>query len=401
MATKRKTGLIFIGVLLLGHLLMAFAIFMLFRNNPTPPAPSEEERLIRQIQATETIDDQLPLLTSLYDYGSCSDEALVFVRKTLREAARQQHLQAQLALADTYVAEDPSETLFWWQLAANNTFSSEAQFALGCARLHGYGGTFDETRGRQLLELAKSQGHAPAYLTHLERVTQKPLPKNPPPTTAENHFLLGLYAAAGYECDIDPVLAETHWKTALQQGHLPAALFLGAAALRQNNLEVAIDYLSQASQADDPAIDTLLAHVYLSRVATPDAISRGGELLQRAAAKKFPPALYFLGHYTLNGLLPSEIEPYRYFRMAIDIQPFPLAVYAYGDCLFYGKGGVEASPKQAFPWIQIAAKHAILPAQWLLAKMYREGIGCSADPALASQWEATAKRADSRSHEEK
>lgn len=364
-------------------------------------APSPEALQMQALKSISNMDEALPKLKELYNYGSCSPEALTFIRERLLVAAREQNVDAQLLLAETYVCENAEETLFWWTIVANNTFHPEAQFALGCALGRGYGGTYGEKAAKEYLTMAKSQGHAAAYLTELSFERKDLLPQIPDPQSAEDYFMRGLYAAAGHNQTINLDEAEAFWEQALEMGYQDAGLFLGAMALKRNEPLRAVQYLEHVSTDANPAIDTLLASLYVERLATPKAKQDALIYLQRAIDAKFSPAMYLMGEYALKGKIVPPLEPYRYFRLAVETHPFPLAAYAYGNCLYKGEGGVEASPEKALPWVKMAAEASILPAQWMLVKMYREGIGVPQDRSLAEQWEKQAQKADSRPPEKR
>jgi TPR repeat protein len=170
-------------------------------------------------------------------------------------------------------------------------------------------------------------------------------------------------------------------------------------AFNTGDLPTALSYLTQAvDQTPTPPLQTLLARLYVEHLSTPEALTSALELLTHAAHAHYPPALYLLGHYKLSGILQTPHPAGHYFRQAVESKPFPAAAFAYGDCLYHGKGGLEANPEKAFPWIQMAAEASILRAQWRLAHMYREGIGTPVNIERANTWSQRAAKADSRTH---
>jgi TPR repeat protein len=210
--------------------------------------------------------------------------------------------------------------------------------------------------------------------------------------------MLGLYAATGYEMpNIDPVLAKKHLTTALEKGSTEAAIFLSALEQKQGNHTQAIAYLKLANKRNpNPSIQTLLAFRLMRQDPTPENCTYCMDLLLQAAQSQYAPALYLLGHYTLQGKMNPPEQPIAYFRRATEIKPFPAAAYAYGDCLFCGKGGAEQSSEKAAVWIKMAANGSYVPAQWRLAEMYNSGIGLPMDKAKANEWAQRANKADSR-----
>lgn len=362
---------------------------------PDPPVEEALEEQYRQrIEAAASFKEAFPALKALYNYGDCSPEALAFLRERLLLAAREEQVvDAQLLLAETTVLNNAEETLFWWRVAALNALHPDAQFALGCSLARGYGGEYNQVEAKALWTKAKNQGHAAAYLSLLALGRETPLPQIDHPTTAKDHFMVGLYAAAGHNQAPSPEVAEEHWEKALQQGYAEAGIFLAAMALRRDEIDDAIRYLEQATKDNNPAADTWLADLYLRHVATPEAKAKALELLLRASKANFAHANYLLGWHAIHSELNVPQEPFRYFRAAIEIEPSPIALYAYGACLFYGIGGETQAPEKALPWIKRAAEEDIVAAQWVLAKMYREGLGVEAQPQLADEWEARALKA--------
>lgn len=369
---------------------------------PDPPVEQSLEDLYRQrIETAASFKEALPALKALYNYGDCSPEARAFLRERLLVVAREeQAVEAQLLLAETTVLDDAEETLFWWRLAAINALHPDAQFALGCSLARGYGGEYDLVEAKSLWTKAKEQGHAAAYLSLLTLGRETPLPQINHPTTAKDYFMAGLYAAAGYNQAPSPEAAEEYWGKALQQGYAEAGVFLAAIALRRGETNVAIRNLEHATKDNNPAAETWLADLYLRHIATPEAKAKALELLLRASKANFAHANYLLGWHAIHSELDVPQEPFRYFRSTIEIEQSPIALYAYGACLFYGIGGEKQAPEKALSWIKRAAEEDVVAAQWLLAKMYREGLGVEAQPQLAEAWETRALRASTHPPQE-
>lgn len=408
MTSKQKKWILVSSIILIGHLIGALCAWCFFSNpsNTTQqPTKNPEDVLIQRIRDASPIEVALPLVDQLYNHGKCSSKALKVAREIWLVGARQQNVSAQLRLADSYVKENGDETLFWWRIAALNYMNADAQFALGCAILREYNGIkYNKERVLHFLNLAASQGHPAAALTLIEIESKKKLPKIDNPLSANDFFMLGLYAAAGHERKISLSDAEKYWKVAIEKGHHRAALFLGASCLKQEKYEQAIFNFNIANQETSAEIKTLLAHTYINSITTPEAIEKGKSLLLEAAESGYPPAHYLLGKYTLDNVFQANIMPSAHFRKAIegqnDQQPFPLASYAFGYCCYYGVGGESQSYEKAFPWIRSAANLNIISAQWLLSKMYREGLGTAVNLELADKWEARAHKANSLIHED-
>jgi TPR repeat protein len=62
------------------------------------------------------------------------------------------------------------------------------------------------------------------------------------------------------------------------------------------------------------------------------------------------------------------------------------APFTLGFLLYYGAAGLEANPAAAAPWLDLAAQQGNATAQYLLAGLYRDGIGLAADRVMALRW---------------
>jgi len=113
--------------------------------------------------------------------------------------------------------------------------------------------------------------------------------------------------------------------------------------------------------------------------------------LKPLADRGNPDAQYYIGTMVQHGhgTRAHARRAAEWYALA-GRQGHALALFALGFLLFYGggdgEGEIYADPNAAAPWLLHAAQRHVVPAQHLVGRMYRDGIGLPADPQKALEW---------------
>ena len=163
----------------------------------------------------------------------------------------------------------------------------------------------------------------------------------------------------------------------------PPAVSLCAEMCRQGNgvetiMDLDVEWRSKGEDYDSPVTQNALGE--LSEATDPQ---RAASYYQKAANRKYPPALYNLSRLYRDGLgVPrSNTLAAEYCQMAATLG-LPEAQNAFGIMLQEGTG-VKSSDELAFEWFKKAAEQGYAEAMYHLGRLYYKGRGTEQSDSMA------------------
>lgn len=157
-----------------------------------------------------------------------------------------------------------------------------------------------------------------------------------------------------------------------------------------SNKKLGLIWLSKSAARDNPKALTKLGMIYIEgKLATKD-INKGIELINKAAAQNYPPALSELAQIALSqGDSSKALELFNKVTALNDTESFLAFAHAYLD-----EKSPLYDPQKGFQWTLKAAQAGLLPAKKELVVLYEKGIGVIADPSQAAEWSTKVKQAE-------
>ncbi|MGX9148319.1 tetratricopeptide repeat protein [Mesorhizobium sp. 128a] len=242
-----------------------------------------------------------------------------------------------------------------------------ATYLLAVLTEHGFGVTSDLATAARLYQQAAEKGLPSAQ------------------------FRLGLALIDGSLVDPDPVAGEAWMRRAALAGNVEAAHFLGDrnAKSRPPDFAEAATWYRRAAEAGHQAAARALASLYLTGNGVVRDEKEGTRWLRTAAASGNQEAQVDLANLVLRGAgEPADTASVARWFEAAALSGDLTAAFNLGLCFTKGVG-VRQDEGQAAQWLRRAAE-GVAEAQYMYARMLRDGRGVVADAHHARAWFAEA-----------
>lgn len=156
--------------------------------------------------------------------------------------------------------------------------------------------------------------------------------------------------------------------------------FIGSRNASNNKL--GLIWLSKSAAGGNPKALTKLGGMYISgKLVSKDEI-KGVDLLTKAAAQNYMPAILDLGNYELSQ--GDGAKALEWFNKAVNehhVEAYLALAHAYLE-----EKSPLYNPKDGFLWTLKAAQDGFIPAKKELSNLYQKGIGVEVDANLANEW---------------
>jgi len=156
--------------------------------------------------------------------------------------------------------------------------------------------------------------------------------------------------------------------------------FIGSRSSSNNKL--GLIWLNKSANSGNPKALAKLGSLYISGKLVSKDATKGLELLNKAAAQNFAPAMVELGEIALSQNQKQEAN--QWFEKAAN-QRNDEAYLSLAHVYLQQKSPIY-DPKTGFMWTLKAAQDGFIEAKRDLAQLYQKGIGVAANPAIAKQW---------------
>jgi enhanced entry protein EnhC len=148
------------------------------------------------------------------------------------------------------------------------------------------------------------------------------------------------------------------------------------------NGKLGLIWLNKSANNGNPRAQTMLGRLTIEGKLVTKNKDAGIELLTKAAAQNYAPAMVALGDAALAENKPDEAV--KWYDKAVtlhDLNAYLHLAHAY----LQDKSSIY-NANSGFLWTLKAAQEGLTEAKSELANLYQKGIGVSADAALAKQW---------------
>lgn len=279
-----------------------------------------------------------------------------------------------------------------------------ADYYLGRIYLYGYGQLKNKKLALRYFQQSAEKGYVPAQLLlgrYYFAVKKDPeLAYKWFKRAADRDDLSAkMYVAAaylyGYGVGKNADRARIYYIDAAKAGNSIAQYQLGDyffSSRSSSNKRLGIIWLNKAAtEGNNPRAQTLLAEIYAEGKYTRPDLFTAQELLDKAVAQHYQPAMIVFGDLALK---KDEVETAkRWYEKAAKLNN-PQAQFKLANLYLNEKISFHDF-KQGFEWMLKAAQGNDVQAQKQLAALYEKGIGTEANPKESEQWlkkaEQTAK----------
>jgi TPR repeat protein len=343
--------------------------------------PKEAIKRLRQAAQQDHLEAQVGLGIYLLKGGDGADQNIKEARTFLHKAAKQNHPVAQFYLAEIYaegngVPANRKEAFKWYLASAESGYIPALQIVSKWF-LKGIGTAKNELKGYNFLTILAVQGDEEA-LTLLNNAA-----------TAGN--AIAQYTLSRYFADKNESELATYWlEKSVAQGFAVAQCQLAFVYSYNNDHERYIHYLKLAAEQGEPEAQTLLASAYESGFYVTQNLETAFQLAKKAAEQ---------GHVKANLLLGSYYDCSHKEEMGIERDPVkaaeclqkaakggnPEAIDQLGYCYLYGIG-VETIYDYAFQLFQQAAMLGNPMALFHIGFCYLAEFGRKRNQELALKW---------------
>ncbi len=168
------------------------------------------------------------------------------------------------------------------------------------------------------------------------------------------------------------------------QFQLARAYLYGKGVAR--NEEKAFEWMKSAAEKGHADAMGGMGYFYSAGLAVGQDAKLAEEWFRKGAEKGSAKARLNLSKLLLESGHPkAREEGVRWLREAAD-QAMPEAALTYGSSFYFGDHGLTKDPKQALPYLKVAAEAGLAGAQNLLGTLYSTGQGVSIDAVEAEGW---------------
>jgi hypothetical protein len=223
----------------------------------------------------------------------------------------------------------------------------------------------------------------------------KPLAEN---GNAAAQALIAELLARGLGVKRDQGQAAKWYRLAAEQG-IPEAEFQYALLLMQGSFfprddAQAMRLMRKAADSGNRLAQFNAAQMIVQAKPGAAGLTEAEPLFRKAANAGLADAQYAMSQLILNGaagLEPDEAEAIRWMTAAAQ-QNYDTAQLDLGTWLVEGRRG-QRDQEAGFKWLKLAASQGNVAAQNRVAKLYRAGVGVTADKIEAAAWYTLARRA--------
>lgn len=192
---------------------------------------------------------------------------------------------------------------------------------------------------------------------------------------------------SGIGTEKNPAKAMFHWQMAAEAGDPPAMGRMGQAELegqlRPANEAAALPWLEKAAAAQDPLGLWLLSRCYDNGLAgLTTNVEKMANLCSKAAFNGQVDAMQRMGelYATGRGLPADPVAATGWYRLAADHSHVP-AFVSLALCYLNGKG-CRQNDRTALEFAAAAARTGHGRGQYLVGRIFDEGLGVPADPVM-------------------
>ncbi|MDP3269730.1 MAG: tetratricopeptide repeat protein [Legionella sp.] len=269
-----------------------------------------------------------------------------------------------------------------------------ANYYLGRLYLYGYGQLKNTKLAMRYFLKSAEQGYLPA----IQLMAKYSLLHDKNPEEAVVWFKKAaavgdvnaqMFMAASYLFGVgvkkNPDTASKYYIDAAKSGNPIAQFALANKFLSSRNassVKLGLIWLSKSAAAGNPQAMSKLGTLYMTGGLVTKDVARGTELLNKAAAQDYAPAMLELGKIAL--ISNDQNKAVEWFNKAAnlhDSEAYLQLAHAYLN----DKSPIY-DPKSGFLWTLKAAQDGLIAAKKDLALLYKNGTGVAADETLAKQW---------------
>ncbi|TAL59685.1 MAG: endopeptidase IV [Legionella sp.] len=203
-----------------------------------------------------------------------------------------------------------------------------------------------------------------------------------------------MYVAAAYLFGVgvkpNSDVATKYYIDAARNGNALAQYALANSFLNSKhstNNKLGLIWLSKSAAAGNLQAMTQLGSIYVEGKLIPKDMEKGLDLLNKAAAQNFSPAMVELGQAAL--ISSDYTQAIAWFNKAINLKNNE-AYLDLAHAYLQDKSPIYDA-NAGFLWTLKAAQNGVLEAKSELANLYQKGIGVAANQELATQWANQAK----------
>lgn len=275
-----------------------------------------------------------------------------------------------------------------------------ADYYLGRIYLYGYGQLKNNALAMRYFTKSAEKGYLPA----IQVMAKYSLLQNKDPDQAVKWFKQAatagdvnaqMFMAAAYLYGIgvkkNDDAASRFYIDAAKNGNAIAQFALAENFIDSRhftNTKLGLIWLSKSAASGNPKALTKLGAIYITGKIVSKDIDKGVELLNKAVAMNFAPAMVEMGNLALMQNDPTKaIEWYTKAANQHNLDAYLQLAHTY----LQEKSPVY-DPKSAFLWTLKAAQEGSTEAKSKLATLYEKGVGVVANPALAAQWAGQVKQ---------
>lgn len=269
-----------------------------------------------------------------------------------------------------------------------------ADYYLGRMYLYGYGQLKNTSSALRYFNKSAQKGYLPAVLMMAKYSLFQE--KNPEEAVrwfkqaaAANDVNAQMFVAAAYlfglgvKQNVDT--ATKYYIDAAKNGNSIAQFTLAENFIdsrHSSNAKLGLIWLSKSAASGNPNAETKLGTIYIAGKLLPEDYDKGVDLLQKAAAQQYVPAMVALGDASLGkGHYDQAVEWYKKAADKKDSNAYLHLAHAY----LQDKSPIH-SAETGFLWTLKAAQAGSLQAKEELTVLYSKGIGIAKSDDLAKQW---------------
>ena len=279
-----------------------------------------------------------------------------------------------------------------------------ADYYLGRLYLYGYGQLKNNDLAMRYFVKSAEKGYLPA----VQLMARFSLMQEKNPEQAARWFKQAadagdveaqMYMAAAYLYGLgvkkNTDVASRYYIDAAKSGNATAQFALAENFIdsrNSGNNKLGLIWLNKSANNGNLRALTKLATLYIDGKLVTKDVAKGTDLLNKAVAQNFAPAMVALGDLAL--MQNEQTKAVEWFNKAIELHD--KSAYLHLSKAYLEDKSPIYDPKQGFLWALKAAQNGSIEAKNNLAALYQKGIGVNADPVLAKQWTDLAKQEEKK-----
>lgn len=281
-----------------------------------------------------------------------------------------------------------------------------ADYYLGRLYLYGYGQLKNTTVAMRYFNQAAEKGYLPA----IQLLAKYTLLNDKDPegsikwfkkAAAEGDVSAQMFMAASYMYGVgvkqNPDVARKYYIDAAKQGNSIAQFALAEYFIDSRhsaNTQLGLIWLGKSAAAGNLNAMTKLGLLYIEGNKVDQDVARGVDLLNKAAARHYAPAMIGLGEAA------QAADDYKlaieWFNKALQLKD--KNAYLSLAHVYLKKDSPVYDANAGFLWTLKAAQEGVVESKGELAQLYKHGIGVAKDEALAKEWASQAANETKKPH---